>query len=129
METSLPQVVSVHVRQHADAHLSFRVNGERVDAAAADVDFVADCCGAVELLCYATPLRYARGVCQIKLNDLFWMKTNFERALRTINARVHHGIVLELDANLLFCKALHVQKLVLVYGDCDRLEFHGKVAL
>ena len=41
LEAPLPQIELVAVRQHADAHLPFRIDGEGVDPAAALVDLVA----------------------------------------------------------------------------------------
>ena len=82
-----------------------------------------------KVLMHLLPLGDPLGILQVQFHHFLGGQPHSQRALRTVNPGVDHGIKLEFQPQVFFGKPLHVPNLVLVDRDPDRLERQRKPPL
>src|SRR5439155_24578689 len=127
---SLPNVVSLTVRNDADTHVPVRIYGERFHAATTDIHGLAGLSRARKRTFQQLPIfgSHFRPM-QIESNNFLWRKANFKRRLRTINAGIQQRIKFELDSQFLLGKCPHRDNFVSVDSSADSLQLERQPAL
>jgi hypothetical protein len=132
-ETAFSNVVALLVRDHADAHLSVRIDGAPTHASAAEISLSERRFGlhrrAQILLGHPFVICLALRLGKIELDRLLRGQPDGKGALRAIDTGVDRGIKLELDSKLFFGKPLHLEYFVPVDGGRYRRELQGEVPL
>ena len=124
-EAALSNVVALLVRDHANAHLSVRIDGAAADAAAAGIFLPGSLFhfpgrGQI-LLGHALVICLALWLGKVEFDRLLRRKPDGERALRAINPGIDGGVEFELHAKFFLGEALHLEYFVPV--DCGGYRF------
>ena len=132
-EAALSDVVALLVRDHADAHLSVRIDGAAGDTAAAGIFLPGSLFhfprrGQI-LLGHALVICLALGLGKVEFDRLLRRKPDGERALRAINPGIDGGVEFELHAKFFLGQPLHLEYFVPVDCGGHRFELQRKFSI